>query len=123
MPNKTVQHLSENKVVYALLAILTGAGGTATLTNNLPVTQGEFQAQVVAYDEKFEELDDIKGKVDELLLGQLRARLRQAYKDRCLATDQQAIEYIDNEIEELQDEYVDLTGSRFPQPPCIGGQS
>ena len=123
MPNKTVQHLSENKVVYALLAILTGAGGTATLTNNLPVTQGEFQAQVVAYDEKFEELDDIKGKVDELLLGQLRARLRQAYKDRCLATDQQAIEYIDNEIEELQDEYVDLTGSRFPQPPCIGGTS
>lgn len=119
MPAK--QHLKENSVLYGLLAILTGAGGVATLTDNLPVTQGEYRQHLTSYEAQSEELDDIRDKVDSLLLGQLRARLRQAYKDRCEATDDQAISYIDQEIEELQDEYVELTGSRFPQPPCIDG--
>ncbi len=121
MPNKATQHLSENKAMYALLTVLLGAGGTATLTDNLPVTRGEFDGLVAQYETTSEELEDIKGNVDRLLLGQLRQQLRQAYADKCVATDPQAITYIDNEIEDLQEEYEEITGRRFTPPPCTDG--
>jgi len=116
MPAK--QHLKENSVLYGLLAILTGAGGVATLTDNLPVTQGEYQLHLAQYEQASEELEDIKKGLEAITRQQLRDALRQAYVDKCRATDAQAITYINAEIEDLQAAYVDLVGRRFEPPPC-----
>lgn len=112
------EHLNENKVIYALLAVVTGGGGVATLTDNLPVTQREYQEHLVQYDSSSEELEDIGKKVDTLLLQQLKQSLRQVYADKCKATDAQAIQYIDQEIEGLQESYETITGRRYVPPPC-----
>jgi hypothetical protein len=116
--NQATEHVKENKMMYMLLTILLGAGGTATITNNLPVTQGEFQEHVEAYAQASSELEQIQGSLHLLILNQLRASLLQAYKDKCSAVDPQAINYINREIESLQSQYVTITGRRFDPPPC-----
>lgn len=52
------------------------------------------------------------------MLQQLRGQLLQAYKDKCRATDATALEYINQEIESLQAQYVAITSSRYEPPPC-----
>lgn len=116
MPAK--QHIKENSVVYGLIALLTGAGGVGLVTDNLPVTQGEYGAHLVEYQVASEDLKKIQGSLDQLVLTQLRASLLQAYKDKCHATDPQALTYINNEIENLQAQYVAITERRFEPPPC-----
>ena len=116
--SKATAHLKENKVLYSILAALGVGGGTATFTDNLPVSTGTYNEHVAAYEITAGEIEEIKGNVDALLLNQLRASLRQAYTDRCAATDPQAIQYINTEIEDLQDQYVEITGRRFEPPPC-----
>ncbi len=111
-------HIRENRMIYALLTILLGAGGTAKLTDNMPVTMGEFSTHVVAYETSSEQVEEIGKKVDTLLLQQLKQSLRQVYADKCRATDPQAIRYINQEIDDLQDAYESITGRRFQPPPC-----
>lgn len=116
--NQATEHVKENKVIYALLTILLGAGGTAKLTDSMPVTQGIFDDHVTAYETSSEQVDEIGKKVDVLLLQQLKQSLRTAYGDKCRATDPQAIRYINQEIDDLQDAYETITGRRFQPPPC-----
>jgi hypothetical protein len=116
--NQATEHVKENKVIYALLTILLGAGGTAKLTDSMPVTQGIFDTHVTAYETSSEQVDEIGRKVDVLLLQQLKQSLRTAYADKCVATDPKAIQYIDQEIDDLQDSYETITGRRFLPPPC-----
>lgn len=113
-----IRHLQENKTMYALLAVLTGVGGTAAITDNLPVRQKEFQTHLDSYEVSAMTLENIGKSVDALVLAQLRSSLLQAYKDKCVATDPQAIAYINREIETLQAQHVALTGRRFEPPPC-----
>jgi len=116
--SQATEHVKENRVIYAMLTLLLGAGGTATLTDNLPVTMAEFSSHVRAYETSNEQVEIIGEKVDTLLLQQLRQSLRQVYADKCRAADPQAIRYIDQEIEDLQDAYESITGRRFIPPPC-----
>jgi ATP-dependent protease HslVU (ClpYQ) ATPase subunit len=116
--NQATEHVKENKVLYTLLTIVLGVGGTAKITDNLPVTQGEYGTHVTAYETSSEQVEEIGKKVDILLLQQLKQSLRTAYADKCLATDPKAIQYIDQEITDLQDSYETITGRRFQPPPC-----
>jgi ATP-dependent protease HslVU (ClpYQ) ATPase subunit len=116
--NAATEHVKENKVVYAILTILLGAGGTAKITDNLPVTQGEYGAHITAYEASSEQVEQIGKNVDILVLQQLKQSLRTVYQDKCLATDPKAIQYIDQEINDLQDAYESITGRRFQPPPC-----
>jgi ATP-dependent protease HslVU (ClpYQ) ATPase subunit len=116
--NQATEHVKENKVIYTLLTIVLGAGGIGKLTDNLPVTQGEYAEHVTAYTASSEQVEEIGKKVDILLLQQLKQSLRTVYQDKCLATDPKAIQYIDQEIDDLQDAYETITGRRFQPPPC-----
>lgn len=117
--SKSTDHVKQHKVIYGIIAALgVGGGTTATLTDNLPVSQGTYNLHVVAFEVLEASASEIKGNVDALLLNQLRASLRQAYKDRCDTADPQAINYINQEIEDLQDQYIDIKGQRFEPPPC-----
>lgn len=116
MPAK--EHLKENGIVYALIALLGGAGGIATFTDNLPVSRGEFDTHVEEYAQASQELEKIQGSLDGLVLAQLRAQLLQAYKDRCVAQGAEAIQYINREIERLQAEHVAIVSRRYEPPPC-----
>ena len=116
--NQATTHVKENKVIYMLLTVLLGAGGTAKLTDSMPVTQGIFDDHITAYEVASDQVEEIGKKVDVLLLQQLTQSLRQVYADRCRATDPQAIQYIDQEINDLQDAYESITGRRFQPPPC-----
>lgn len=105
-------------MIYTVVAIMGAGGGVGALTDNLPVTQAEFQGHIAEYAVAAEELQGIQDTLDLLVLAQLRESLIQVYKDRCVAVDPQALQYINNDIIMLQRQHVGLTGSRFEPPPC-----
>jgi hypothetical protein len=116
--NQATEHVKENKVIYTLLTIVLGAGGIGKVTDNLPVTQGEFVDHVAQYSEAEDKLEVIQGSLESLILAQLRASLHEAYEDRCGEDDPEAIEYIDKLIRGLRQQYRDITGESFEKPPC-----
>lgn len=103
---------------YALVAIILGGGGTAALTDNMPVLHGDLKAHAAGMHATAE--DAIKGITDALQLVQLeqtRQALRDAYRDRCNTSPEQRA-YIDREIERLRALYFALTKREYDPPPC-----
>lgn len=111
--------------MYLVLVLLGGGGGTAWLTDNLPVGRGEYSEHLVAYETQSTEISSIKDSLTAIQLQQVKQALKDAYKDRCrIGENDQALMYIDREIDELQDQHIDLTarpgfpGRRYQPPPC-----
>ena len=116
------QHAKEYGSVYAILVLLLGGGGVATLTDNLPVTHAEFrewtqQHNSSPHTQAAEAIDAITGQLKTIRIEQLRARLREAYRDKCQAHGTAANRYIDREISRLLAEWRKLTDENYSPPP------
>lgn len=108
--------------LYAVMTVLLGGGGTAALTDNLPVTAGEFRIWTVAHITAQHPLtetaiDQIQGGLTAIQLEQTRESLKRAYSDKCVANGA-ALEYIDREIDRLETIYFTLTEREYDPPPC-----
>ena len=120
VPSK--EHLKGYGPIYALLVILGGGGGAAAITDNIPVTNGQFLAWTDVHSEGMhaqstDAIDEINGALAAIQLEQTRAALKTAYADKCKAGGA-ALEYIDREIARLEALYKILTTLEYDPQPC-----
>lgn len=112
-------HLTKWSPAYIIAAVLTGGGGTAALTDNLPVTHAQFVEHENGMHQvagnAIEEINEVLGGIR---LEQTREQLKQAYSDKCRANGA-ALEYITKEIDRLEDIYHVLTERDYDPPPCL----
>lgn len=86
----------------------------------LPGVSGFAQADDVytkfeKIQEKLEDADKVQKKI---LQSQLAAQLRDLHKIRCASTDEHVTMRLDRDIDEAQQEYREVSGERYPLPPC-----
>jgi len=121
VPSK--EHLKGYGPTYALLLVLGGSGGAAAITDNFPVTNGQFLAWTAEHSSGMhvQSTDAIKIINDALVaiqLEQTRASLKTAYADKCRTNGGAALEYIDKEIARLEALYLKLTTVTYDPQPC-----
>lgn len=122
MKPEHIDHMKGWGPMYSLILVLAGGGGTAWLSDNIPVTNAQFLAwsddhMAEPHQGVQDAIDVITDDLKELKIEGLRSQLRQAHNDSCTATGA-ALEYIDKEIERLEDLYNKLTGREYDPPPC-----
>ncbi len=120
VPSK--EHLKGYGPIYALLVVLGGGGGAAAITDNIPVTNGQFIAWTDTHSSSMhtqssEAIDDINGALVVIQLEQTRDSLKVAYADKCRARGA-VLEYIDREIARLEVLYKKLTNLEYDPQPC-----
>lgn len=112
-------HLKQWSPAYIIGAIIAGGGGTAALTDNLPVTNKQFiEHQGGMHTQSSVAIDKINISLDAIQLEQTTNNLRNAYTDKCRASGA-ALEYIDKEIDRLEAIYFRLTKREYGPPPCL----
>lgn len=114
------QHFKKNSPTYWLLGLATVTGGTAALTDNLPVTYKQFAAHEAGYHPAAEEkIGEIQETLLDIRLELITQSLRQAYADKCVATDPRELRYIQAEIDTLELKYQGLAKFPYRAPPCL----
>lgn len=118
------EHLKSYGPIYALLLVVGGGGGAAAITDNIPVTNGQFIAWTKSHNtdmhpQATEAIEKINGALEAIQLEQTRTSLKKAYADKCTAKGTIQVDYIDNEIDRLEGIYYALTGREYDPPPCI----
>ena len=116
------QHVKTYGPFYAILAILTGGGGVAAITDNIPITTGQFRAWAETHTagmhtQAAAAIDEINLSLNAIMLESVRNQLKTAYADKCHASGP-ALTYIDREIERLEDAFFKLTKREYDPPPC-----
>ena len=112
-------HLKTCSPAYILGAILSAGGGTAALTDNLPITHAQFvEHENGIHKTAGDAIDQINAVLGGIRLEQTREQLKQAYSDKCRANGA-ALEYINKEIDRLEDIYHVLTERDYDPPPCL----
>lgn len=117
-------HLKGYGPMYSIILLVLGGGGVATLSDNIPVTTKQFVAWTAEHSDGIhtsaeEAIEELSESLKIIRLEQTRQQLKNAYEDKCLATDRAAIEYIDQEIRRLRSVYFKLTRREYDPPPCI----
>jgi hypothetical protein len=123
MPDPTphaINHLKKHSPTYVLLTLATLSGGTAVVTDNLPVTHKELHEHINGVHPVSEQkILQIQGTLADIRLELLTQSLRQAYVDKCAATDPRELRYIQQEIDSLELKYQSLAGFPYRAPPCL----
>ena len=114
MKDEHKEHLKGYGPMYSLILLVLGGGGVATLSDNIPVTNRQFIEWTEHHSGSLHPGADqaIKDLNDSLLvirLEQVRQQLKNAYEDKCRATDASALRYIEQEIQRLRQTYFNLT--------------
>lgn len=116
------EHIKGYGPIYALLVVLGGGGGAAAITDNLPVTNGQFlewtgEHASGMHTQSSSAIKEINGALVVIQLEQTRASLKVAYDDKCRARGA-VLEYIDREIARLEVLYKKLTTLEYDPQPC-----
>lgn len=122
MKQSQKDHVKAYGPFYAVLAVLGGGGGAAAITDNIPVTNGQFKIwsenhTAGVHTQSSEAIDEINLSLNAIMLESVRNQLKAAYADKCHASGA-ALAYIDREIERLEDVYFKLTKREYDPPPC-----
>lgn len=107
---------------YAVLVAFAGGGGAAAITDNIPLTTGQFttwteEHTAGVHTQSSEAIDKINFSLNAIMLESVRNQLKTAYSDKCHASGA-TLAYIDREIERLEDAYFKLTKREYDPPPC-----
>jgi hypothetical protein len=115
-------HLKKHTPSYVLVGLATLTGGTAVLTDNLPVTNKQFHDHEIGasvHPAAEQKINEIQGTLMDIRLELLTQSLRQAYSDKCAATDPRELRYIQQEIDSLELKYQGLAKFPYRAPPCL----
>jgi hypothetical protein len=115
-------HLKKHAPSYVLLALAGLTGGTAVLTDNLPVTNKMFHDHEIGtgvHPAAEQKISEIQGTLQDIRVELITQSLRQAYTDKCAATDPRELRYIQQEIDSLARKFQGLTGFPYQAPPCL----
>lgn len=111
-------HLTKWSPAYIISVILAGGGGTAALTDNLPVTQGQMVIhESVPHQSATDAIVAINTSLKAIQLEQTREGLTAAHLDKCTANGD-GLDYIEKEIDRLEAIYYKLTEREYDPRPC-----